>query len=314
MAVFVLLGRRVEWSPRRVDRLAVWLGFVGEWESLGSVVRCGVGRTACGLAAVFGVGLVSCVFGVGGVLVPVFNLVMGLLLKVAVACSEVAIALGDAVATYLSAGFRLFGFDAGGGCVGGFWGRGLRRLARIVRLVVLGVCFSPRLRRDLQKASRRHLVDGGGGRRFSLRRGRSVCGFSPRRLWWPSSRRRCGVEIGGWRCPPRCSSPCFSRLFSASAASRWQVCAARCRGCSRRLRPACGAACVGDDLCRRICPHSAYLRPYTRGKWRRVDLRRRGPVLSFLKRVNIIPWTLKFLSGLCGSWWRGSPHSLEISF
>jgi hypothetical protein len=56
---------------------------------------------------------------------------MGVPLKVA--CSEVAIALGDAAAaTYLSAGFRLFCFDAGGPC----W-RVLRRLARIVRLVVL---------------------------------------------------------------------------------------------------------------------------------------------------------------------------------
>jgi len=110
---------------------------------LGSVVRCGAGRTAWGLAAVFGVGLLSGVFGVGGgwALVPVFNLVMGLPLKVAVACSEVAIALGDAAAaTCLSAGFRLFGVDAGGGCAGGFsGGRGLRRLARVVRLVVLGV-------------------------------------------------------------------------------------------------------------------------------------------------------------------------------
>ena len=46
-------------------------------------------------------------FGVGGS-VPIFNLEMGLPLKVAVACSEAAIALGDAaaVATYLSAGFR----------------------------------------------------------------------------------------------------------------------------------------------------------------------------------------------------------------
>ena len=92
---------------------------------MGSVVRYGAGRTARGLAAVFG--LVSGVFGVGGgwALVPAFNLVMGLPLKVAVACSEVAIALGDAaaVATYLSAGFRLFGFDAGGGRVGG-WGTG----------------------------------------------------------------------------------------------------------------------------------------------------------------------------------------------
>jgi hypothetical protein len=51
---------------------------------------------------------------------------MGLPLKVAVACSETTIALGDAAAaTYLSAGFRLFGFDAGGNRVGG----GLWRLA-----------------------------------------------------------------------------------------------------------------------------------------------------------------------------------------
>jgi len=73
------------------------------------VVRYGAGRTAWGLAATFGVGLVSGVFGVGGgwALVPVFNLVMGLPLKVAVAYSEATIALGDAAAaTYLSAGFR----------------------------------------------------------------------------------------------------------------------------------------------------------------------------------------------------------------
>jgi len=130
LAAFVLLGGKAGWPPRRVDRLAVRLGYVGEfWEGwLGSVVRYGAGRTAWGLAAVFGVGLVSGVFGVGGgwALVPVFNLVMGLPLKVAVACSEATIALGDAAAaTYLSAGFRLFGFDAGGDCAGGFsWGAG----------------------------------------------------------------------------------------------------------------------------------------------------------------------------------------------
>ena len=45
---------------------------------VGSVVRYGAGQTAWGLAAVFGVGLVSGVFGVGGgwALVQVFNLVM----------------------------------------------------------------------------------------------------------------------------------------------------------------------------------------------------------------------------------------------
>ena len=127
LVVFVLLGRRVEWPPRRVDRLAVRLGFVGEFweESLGSVVRCGAGRTAWGLAATFGVGLVSGVFGVGGgwALVPVFNLVMGLPLKVAVACSEATIALGDAAAAmYLSAGLRLLVSTQVGVALGAFLG------------------------------------------------------------------------------------------------------------------------------------------------------------------------------------------------
>ena len=50
LAAFVLLGRGAERSPRRVDRLAVRLGFVEEfWEE--SLVRCGAERMAWGLAA-----------------------------------------------------------------------------------------------------------------------------------------------------------------------------------------------------------------------------------------------------------------------
>jgi hypothetical protein len=73
----------------------------------------------------------------GWALVPVFNLVMGLPLRVA--CSEATIALEDAAAaaTYLSARFRLFSFDAGRGRVGGF--PGARVAAGIVRLMVWGV-------------------------------------------------------------------------------------------------------------------------------------------------------------------------------
>jgi len=102
-------------------------------------VRCGAGRTAWGLAAALRVGLVSGVFGVGGgwALVPVFNLVMGLPLKVA--CSEATIALGDAAAaaTYLPAGFRLLVSTQVGVALGAFLGA--RVAARVVRLVVLGV-------------------------------------------------------------------------------------------------------------------------------------------------------------------------------
>ena len=108
------------------------------------MVRYGAGRTAWGLAAVFGVGLVSGVFGVGGwALVPVFNLVMGIPLKVVVACSEATIALGDAAATCLSAGFRpdFLVSTQVGAALGAFLRAQVAAFvkARVVRLVVLGV-------------------------------------------------------------------------------------------------------------------------------------------------------------------------------
>jgi hypothetical protein len=59
---FVLLGRRVEWPPRRVDGLALRHGFVG----VGVVGEVRRWVDGVGLAATFGVGLVSGVFGAGG--------------------------------------------------------------------------------------------------------------------------------------------------------------------------------------------------------------------------------------------------------
>jgi hypothetical protein len=177
---------------------------------LGSVVRCGAGQTAWRLAAVFGVGLVSGVFGVGGggwALVPVFNLVMGIPLKVA--CSEAVIALGEAAA-YLSAGFRLFCFDGGGGPC---W----RVLRRWRGSCGWWFCFSPRLRRDLQRALRRRLV-GGGWLSWARR-----SGLSSRRLWRPPSRRRCGVEIG--------AVALLALFLVASSARRSTGLAAVCRSC-----------------------------------------------------------------------------------
>lgn len=76
-------------------------------------------------------------------LVPVFNLVMRLPLKVAVACSEATIALGDAAATYLSAGLRpdFLVSTQVGVALGAFLGARVAAFvkARVVRLVVLGV-------------------------------------------------------------------------------------------------------------------------------------------------------------------------------
>jgi len=114
-----------------------WL-WVGGWSGLRGVSTgspSGLGLWGVGVVGEVwrwadGVWVGGCVWGWacerrlwgGWALVLVFNLLMGVPLKVA--CSEDAIALGDAaaVATYLSAGFRLFGFDAGGGRVGGFSG------------------------------------------------------------------------------------------------------------------------------------------------------------------------------------------------
>jgi hypothetical protein len=133
---------------------------------------------------------------------------MGLPLKVA--CSEVAVAFGDAAATYLSAGFS----TEVGAVSGVFLGASVA--ARVVRLVVLLFAAATP---HLLKALRRCLIDGGGGRLSWARRS----GFSPQRLWRPPSRRRCGVEIG--------AAALLASFLAASAASRWQVCAARCRSC-----------------------------------------------------------------------------------
>ncbi|MFZ8808118.1 MAG: hypothetical protein ACO2PN_08425 [Pyrobaculum sp.] len=82
----------MEWSPRRVDGLAVWLGL---WGSFGGVGEVWCWADGVGLAAPWGWALVP-------------EMAMGLPLKVA--CSEVAIALGGAAAMYLSVGFWLFWF------------------------------------------------------------------------------------------------------------------------------------------------------------------------------------------------------------
>jgi hypothetical protein len=176
-------------------------------------------------------------WGGGWALVPVFNLAMGVPLRVA--CSEVAITLGDAAAVHLSAGFRLFGFDAGGNRVGGFSGGagcgvGEDRAA--------GGFAS---RRGYAVTCRRLyggvLLTAAAGFQSWARRG-LACGFLP-----------------GRRCVVTGVAVFFALFLAASAAGslRWAGCAARSPELPRWLAvqrlgagvtPACGAACVKDDL------------------------------------------------------------------
>lgn len=109
-AATILLGRAKAGSPSTPDRLAKALGLYGTYyeESAGAEIRYGATRTPLALLALAAVGFISGFFGVGGgwALVPTYNLVMGLPIKVAVATSEATIALGDAAGAlaYLESG------------------------------------------------------------------------------------------------------------------------------------------------------------------------------------------------------------------
>jgi len=161
---------------------------------------------------------------------------------------------------YLSVGFRLFCFDAGGNRVGGFSGG-------VSCGVWRGSCgwwfWGFASRRGYAVTCRRLyggvLLTAAAGFQSWARWG-LACGFSP-----------------GRRCLVTGVAVFFALFLAASAAGYlwWAGCAA----CSPELprwlavqrlgagvSSACGTACVGDDLCRRICPRSACLRVsvYTR--------------------------------------------------
>lgn len=98
-------GKRVEYPEvKHVDsftkRLALGMAY---WEaSLGKVVDYKVTRSPIGVMLICFVGLVSGLFGLGAgwAMVPVFNLVMLVPLKVAAASSKVLIGIGDTAAVW----------------------------------------------------------------------------------------------------------------------------------------------------------------------------------------------------------------------
>lgn len=147
---FVMFLKKVEWPEARPDRLAQMLGLYGRYyeESLKKEVAYGARRTLIATFFLFLVGFIGGMFGLGGgwALVPVYNLVMGLPLKVSVACSSATLAVGDAPAawTFLRSGVvdvSLTVAAMGGVFIGAQLGSymAMRAKVRVVRYIVLGV-------------------------------------------------------------------------------------------------------------------------------------------------------------------------------
>ncbi len=150
---FIRGGTKVEWPEvKQVDRFTRWLKLAQPYyeESLGKVVDYKLTRAWGVLLAIAGVGLISGFFGIGEGFagVPALNLIMGVPVKVASACSGVLLGLGDCVAVwpYLQAGAILPIFVAPwlvGQVLGGRVGALLliRIKAGFVRFVLIGVLF-----------------------------------------------------------------------------------------------------------------------------------------------------------------------------
>ena len=150
---FIRGGKNVEWPEvNKVDRFTKWLklGLPYYEESLGKMVNYKLTRAWGVLIAIVGVGLISGFFGMGGgwAAVPALNLIMGVPLKVASACSGVLLGVGDCIAVwpYLLSGAILPIFVAPwlvgqvlGGRVGAFLL--IRIKARFVRVLLIGVLF-----------------------------------------------------------------------------------------------------------------------------------------------------------------------------
>ncbi|ADY00688.1 hypothetical protein VMUT_0477 [Vulcanisaeta moutnovskia 768-28] len=121
VGLFLWRGRQVDIpnSVNKVDRIARIFQLENARyyeESLRTVVTYKAVNTVWGLLCFIGVGLVSGMFGVGAgwAIVPVYNLVMYLPLKVAAATSKVLIAIGDtgALWVYINSGALVFPFLA----------------------------------------------------------------------------------------------------------------------------------------------------------------------------------------------------------
>lgn len=148
---FLRGGVKIDWPQvNRVDRFTKWLKLPQPYfeESLGKFVDYHVTRAGWGVLAMVGVGIISGFFGMGAgwAIVPTMNLIMGVPLKVAAACSGILIGMGDCIAVwpYLLAGAIIPLFAAlwlVGQVLGGIIGAQIliRVRAGSIRLILIGI-------------------------------------------------------------------------------------------------------------------------------------------------------------------------------
>jgi len=148
---FIWGGTKMEWPEvNKVDGFTKRLGIpIPYYEaSLDKIVDYVVHRAHWGMLAIFVVGLIGGFFGMGGgwAAVPAMNMIMGVPLKVAAACSGVLLGMGDCVAVwpYLLAGALIPLFAAPwlvGQVLGGIAGSYLlvRIKAGFVRSILIGL-------------------------------------------------------------------------------------------------------------------------------------------------------------------------------
>jgi len=148
---FLWGGVKIEWPQvNRVDRFTKWLKLPQPYyeSSLGKVVEYDITRVGWGILAMVGVGLISGFFGMGAgwAIVPTMNLIMGVPLKVAAACSGILIGMGDCISVwpYLLAGAIIPLFAAlwlVGQVLGGIIGAQIliRVRAGSIRIILIGI-------------------------------------------------------------------------------------------------------------------------------------------------------------------------------
>lgn len=150
---FLRGGESTEWpNVKRVDRFTKWLNLTQPYyeQSLGRVVDYKVTRAGWTMVAMLVVGLISGFFGLGGgwAAVPALNVIMGVPLKVAAACSGVLLGVGSCTGVwpYLLTGAIIPLFTAPwlvGQVLGGLAGSLLliRVKAALVRFILIGILF-----------------------------------------------------------------------------------------------------------------------------------------------------------------------------